>query len=382
MANERHRLLEWRHHLHSIAETAFTEHRTAGYVADQLRALGLEVATGIGGTGVVGTLRRGRGSGSVLLRADMDGLPLTERSGAPYAPTTPGAMHACGHDGHMTMVLGAAARLAEDPAVDGTVHVMFQPAEEPGKGAQAMIDDGLFERFPTQIAFGIHNMPGWPAGHLLTRSGPLMASEDNFVIRIVGRGGHASRPQLVIDPITVAAEVITALQTIVSRSIDPASSGVVSCTEVHTDGSRNAIPSEVVITGDTRSFSPEVQATIETRMRQLVEGICQAHGATGHVEYTHEFAPTVNDEAATALAVECARRVVGADRVDADCPQFMGSEDFGVLARHVPACFTFLGTGTDATPLHNSEYNFNDDVLEVGVDWYCEVVRAHLAGAR
>lgn len=371
-------LLTWRHYLHSIAETAFNEVNTSTYIAEQLRLLGIDVATGIGGTGVVGTLKRGTSSRSIGLRADMDGLPLHEKSGAPYAPTTSGTMHACGHDGHMTMVLGAAAALVNDDSFDGTVHFLFQPAEEPGKGAQAMIDDGLFTRFPMDEIYGIHNMPGWPAGHLLTRSGALMASEDNFVITITGRGGHASRPQLVIDPIVVAAEVITALQTIVSRSIDPSQSGVVSCTEVFTDGSRNAIPNQVVIKGDTRSYDRDVQEKLESQMRQLVEGICAAHGAQGNVEYTYEFDPTVNDEACTAIAVKSALRVAGRERTNGECPQIMASEDFGVFACHIPGCFVFLGMGEDHTPLHNSEFNFNDNVLQTGIDFYVDVVQSQL----
>ena len=379
MGSNLKQLTNWRHHLHSIAETAFNETNTSAYIAEELRKLGLEVQTNIGGTGVIGTLKRGTSTRSIGLRADMDGLPLIEKSGAPYAPTNPGSMHACGHDGHMTMVLGAAAALVEDKSFDGTVHFLFQPAEEPGHGAQAMIDDGLFKKFPMDEIYGIHNMPGWPEGYLLTRPGALMASEDNFVITIKGRGGHASRPQLVIDPITIAGEVIQALQTIVSRSIDPAQSGVVSCTEIFTDGSRNAIPSQVVIKGDTRSFDKNVQITLEKRMRELVEGICAAHGATGTLKYTYEFEPTFNDPQATEFAVAAAKKVAGDSKVVSDCAQFMGSEDFGVFAKHIPACFMFLGMGENHTPLHNSEYNFNDNVLETGIDFYVEVVRSRLA---
>lgn len=368
-------LTTWRQHLHTIAETAFNEHTTAEYIAQQLNQLGLKVTAGIGGTGVVGTLTRGNSKKSVALRADLDGLPLLEKSGAEYASTS-GSMHACGHDGHMTMVLGAAAALVNDESLDGTVHFLFQPAEEPGLGAQAMIDDGLFERFSIDEIHGIHNMPGWPAGHLLTREGPLMASEDNFVIRITGRGGHASRPQLVIDPLVIGSEIVLALQTIVSRSVDPDLAAVVSCTEFITDGSRNAIPSEVIIKGDTRSFDESVSALLEKRMREIAEGICASYGATVSVEYTHEFTPTINHPDATKRAIAAALDTVGSAQVDPFCPRFMGSEDFGVFARVVPGCFMFLGTGVDATPLHNSQYNFNDEVLQVGVDYYTTLVRS------
>jgi len=247
----------WRRELHQIPETAFEEHRTSAYVAGVLRELGYAVATGIGGTGLVGSLTRGASGRTVGLRCELDGLPLTEHSSADHPSRHPGRMHACGHDGHLAMLLGAAATLAEDPDLDGTVHLILQPAEEPGQGAQAMVDDGLFERYPMDRLFGIHNAPGFPAGHLHTRPGPVMASEDNFTIAVTGRGGHASAPHLVIDPLVVAAEIILALQHVVARSVDPVRTAVISCTDIQTDGARNAIPSHVTITGDTRSFDPE-----------------------------------------------------------------------------------------------------------------------------
>jgi hippurate hydrolase len=296
-------------------------------------------------------------------------------------------MHACGHDGHMAMVLGAAAVLAEEGGFDGTVHLVFQPAEEHGLGARAMLEDGLLDRFPMQAMYGLHNHPGAPAGHLLTRTGGVMASEDNFEIRVHGRGGHASQPQMLVDPIVVAAEIVLALQTIVARNVQPNQPAVVSCTEVHTDGARNAVPGEVVITGDTRSFDPGVQQLLDDRMRTLCAGICAAHGATCTVTYTHEFEPTINDPGRTAEVVAAARRVVGAERVDANCLPVLASEDFGVFGRAVPSCFAFLGNGTEVgrggTPLHSRDYEFNDDVLETGVRFYVELVRSVLpVGAR
>lgn len=373
------RVREWRHQLHRIPETAFTEHATAQYVADALRGLGFDVATGVGGTGVVGSLSRGDGSRAVGLRCELDALPITENSGVSYASTRPGAMHACGHDGHMAMLLGAAAELAQHGGFDGTVRVLFQPAEEPGRGAQAMLDDGLLARFPLDVLFGLHNMPGMPAGHLLTSPGAVMASEDLFSIAVLGRGGHASAPHLVVDPLVIAAEIITGLQSIVGRNVDPVATAVVSCTDIRTDGARNAIPSNVTITGDTRSFDPAVQALLEQRIRALSTGIATAHGATVDINYTHEFAPTVNDPSATASAVRSARAALGQDRVQGDCAPVMASEDFGVLARHVPACLLFLGNGTEpgqgGTPLHSSDYVFNDDVLSAGVAFYSRAVR-------
>ncbi|WP_088289712.1 amidohydrolase [Kineosporia sp. A_224] len=385
------RLRRWRHALHEHPETAFTERWTSDYLAAELEALGLVVTRGLGGTGLVATLRRGAGgagasgTGAIGLRADMDALPLHERGDLPYRSRTDGVMHACGHDGHMAMVLGAAHVLATEGGFAGTVHLVLQPAEEPGRGADAMIADGLFERFGMDMVFGIHNTPGHPAGRLSTRSGPVMASEDNFEIRVTGRGGHASQPQMVVDPLVVGAEIVLALQTVVARAVPPSEAAVLSCTEFVTDGARNAIPGHVVVRGDTRSFSPAVQDLLDRRIREVAHGICAAHGATCEVTYTHEFAPTVNHPDATALAVAAARLTVPEDLVDADVAPFMGSEDFGVLGRAVPGCFVFLGNGDEpgagGNPLHSSDYTFNDDVLETGVRFYANLVRTALPEA-
>jgi hippurate hydrolase len=366
--------VRWRRDLHRIPELGLQEHRTGDYLAAELAALGLHVVRGVGGTGLVATLRGDRPGPAIGLRADMDGLPLTERGDRAYRSRHDGVMHACGHDGHMAMLLGAAQVLAAEGGFGGTVHCIFQPAEEHGRGAKAMIADGLFERFPVEAMYGLHNMPGHPAGALGTRVGPIMAGEDNFEIRIAGRGGHAARPQLVVDPIVVAAELVLALQTIVSRSIDPADPAVVSCTEITTDGARNAIPGAAVIRGDTRSFSPAVRALIERRIRELSAGITAAHGATAAVTYTHEFEPTVNTAPQTAAAVAAARATVPAQRVDADVPPWTASEDFGVFLRAVPGCFALLGTGPGPS-LHSPEYDFNDDVLDIGVRYFVNLVR-------
>lgn len=376
-------MVRWRHQLHQFPETGFNEHRTSGFVAKALELMGLEVHRAIGGTGLVASLTVGTGQGVIGLRADMDALAMAETAeGRPHVSRNPGCMHGCGHDGHMAMLLGAAQILTRSRDFDGTVRFIFQPAEEHGRGASAMIRDGLFERFPVDEIYGAHNIPGMPVGHIATRVGGIMASEDNFVIRIQGRGGHAARPQMAIDPLVVAAEIILALQTIVSRSVDPADSAVVSCTEIHSDGIRNAIATHVEIKGDTRSYAPHVQALLERRMREICHGIAAAHGATCAVEYTHEFVPTVNWPECTPVAIRAAQAVVGVDNVDGDVAPMMISEDFGAFLKGVPGAFVFIGNGAAGSPggvpLHNAQYDFNDAVLPIGARYFAQVVRERL----
>jgi len=376
-------LVRWRHHLHRFPETGFNEKKTSDYLANVLEALGLEVHRGIGGTGVVASMTAGTGTGVIGLRADMDALAMAEAAeGRPHASQNAGCMHACGHDGHMAMVLGAAHLLKASPDFDGTVRFIFQPAEEHGRGAKAMIEDGLFERFPVDEIYGAHNIPGMAAGHIATRAGGIMACEDNFVIRVEGRGGHAARPHLAADPLVAAAQIVIALQTIVARSVDPADSAVLSCTELHTDGIRNAIPSNVVIKGDTRSYSPQVQALLEQRMREVCNGIASAHGVRCEVEYTHEFVPTVNWPQCVPVAASAAAAVVGRENVDDNVAPMMISEDFGAFLKVVPGAFVFIGNGATGSPggvpLHNNTYDFNDDVLGIGARYFAEVVRQRL----
>jgi amidohydrolase len=371
---------EWRQHFHQNPETAFEEVKTAAFVADYLRGLGLDVHTGIGKTGVVANLKIGDGERVVGLRADMDAINMQETTGLPYASTVPNKMHACGHDGHTATLMGAATLLAEEKGFNGTVRFLFQPAEEPGKGAQAMVDDGLFERFPMDEIYGIHNASEIPEGTFHTRVGGIMASEDNFTIRIKGRGSHASAPHLSIDPLVTAAEIIMALQTIVSRNVSPIDQAVVSCTELYMDGVHNAIPSNVEILGDTRSNKEEIQALIEQRMQAICENICSANNADLDFLYTHEFAPTINWAEGVEKAVAVAKKVVGEENVNANCDPWMGSEDFGIFLKHVPGCFLFLGAGKSEersknTPLHNSKYDFNDDILMTGATFFQELIR-------
>ena len=376
-------LMQWRHRFHRAPETGFEEHETSAFAAEVLEGFGLEVTRGIGGTGFVASLSCGDGRGVIGLRAEMDALNIHEQ--APersHASVRTGKSHACGHDGHMSMVLGAAKLLCERRDFNGTVRFIFQPAEEHGKGAKAMIADKLFERFPVDEIYGVHNIPGLRAGVIATRAGGIMASEDNFVIRINGRGGHAARPHMTIDPIVIAAEIVLALQTVVSRSVDPGVPAVISCTELFTDGIRNAIPGQVIIKGDTRSYTPDVQRLLESRMRSISEGICAAHGAECSFEYTHEFVPTVNTPECVPTAITAATAIVGAANVDGNVAPMMISEDFGGFLQAVHGNFAFIGNGAEgepgATPLHNAQYDFNDAVLPIGARYLAEIVRTKL----
>ena len=372
----------WRHYLHAHPETGFEEHRTAAFVAETLQSFGLEVARGIGGTGVVATLRAGGGNRAIGLRADMDALNIHEAGEHAYASETAGKMHACGHDGHMAMLLGAAKMLTEAPGFDGIVHFVFQPAEEHGRGAKAMLADSLLERFPMEEIYGVHNMPGLPFGRFATRAGGIMASEDNFVIEIMGRGTHAARPHMGVDAIVVGSEIVLALQTVIARSLDPIEQGVVSVTEFITDGIRNAIPGRVTLKGDTRSYTPAVQTLIEQRMGALVAGIATAHGAEHSFSYTHEFEPTVNWPEQVEPAVRAAAAAVGAENVDGNCPPILASEDFGAFLRVIPGNYMFIGSGVGTepggTPLHNPRYDFNDGLLEKGARYFATLARLRL----
>jgi amidohydrolase len=341
------------------------------------------VQRGIGGTGVVGTLRAGGGNRAIGLRADMDALNIHEAGGnRPHASRRAGKMHACGHDGHMAMLLGAAKTLAAAKDFNGIVHFVFQPAEEHGRGAKAMLDDNLLKRFPMEEIYAVHNMPGIPAGHFWTRPGGIMASEDNFVIEIKGRGTHAARPHMGIDPIVVGSEIVLALQTVVARKLDPIAQGVVSVTEFITDGIRNVLPGTVLLKGDTRSYAPEVQALMEERMGAIAAGICAAHGAEHRFEYTHEFAPTVNWAENVPPAIAAATEVVGAAKVDDNCPPLLASEDFGAFLQAVRGNYMFIGSGVSgeagSMPLHNPHYDFNDSLLMLGADYFMALARLRL----
>jgi hippurate hydrolase len=374
--------IAWRRDIHQHPELGFREERTAGEIAARLRAFGIETHAGIGRTGIVGVLRRGTSERAIGLRADIDALPIQEANDFAYRSVNESRFHGCGHDGHTAMLLAAAQTLAGSDRLDGTVNFIFQPNEENGLGALAMMADGLFERFPMDEIYGMHNMPGIPAGNFAVRKGPMMTFEDNFVIAIEGLGGHASMPNRTRDPVIVAAEIISALQTIVARSLNPMLSGVVSVTEILTDGARNVIPSHVTIKGDTRGLSGEAQELIETRMRDIVTNIGRAHNTEVTLDYSHEFIVLENTARETDIAIQAAIATVGEDRVVPDCEPAACSEDFAQMLNAKPGCYLLIGNGTDGhngRPLHNPGYDFNDEVLPTGAAYWVNLAERALS---
>ena len=372
----------WRRHLHAHPEFGFEEKQTSAFVAAKLREFGLdEVVEGVGGTGVVGTLKRGSGNRSIALRADMDALRIREQGDLAYASQNPGVMHACGHDGHTAMLLGAAKMLAEEGGFDGRVRFVFQPAEEWGRGALAMIEDGILQRFPFDEIYGMHNLPGLPVGHFETRPGAIMSAEDNFEIVLSGTGGHAARPHGTNEVLVAACALVTNLQTIVSRRLNPTDIGVVSVTELITDGTRNALPGLARILGDARSFRPEVSAEIEKQMRVITEGTALSYNVSAEVTYTREFVPLLNDAALTDEAFAAATDVFSSENIAVRREPMTGSEDFARFLDFVPGCFVFLGNGKQSAPLHNPTYDFNDDGLVHGMRFHAAIVRRRLPPA-
>ena len=369
-------IVAWRRDLHRHPEILYEVHRTAATVADKLRSFGVdEVATGIGRTGVVGVIKgRTSASGKVIgLRADMDALPLTEKTGKDYASTAPGKMHACGHDGHTAMLLGAARYLAETRNFDGIAVVIFQPAEEGGGGGKAMVKDGMMDRWNIQEVYGMHNMPGLAVGKFATRPGPLMASTDEFNIRVEGVGGHAAKPHATVDPIVVGTAIVQALQTIVSRAVDPIESAVVSVTKFHAGEAHNIIAETAEIAGTVRTLKPEIRDLVEARIAKVVASIAAAHGATATLHYDRNYPVIRNHPAETAFAASVATGVVGAANVDAEAPPVMGGEDFSYMLEARPGAFVFVGNG-DTAGLHNPAYDFNDEAIPVGCSYWVRLV--------
>ncbi len=373
----------WRHDLHRHPEILYEVHRTAEKVAERLAEFGVdEVVTGLGRTGVVGVIRGKRGTGgrTIGLRADMDALPLTEVTGKPYASTVPGKMHACGHDGHTAMLLGAAKYLAETRNFDGTAIVIFQPAEEGGGGGKAMIDDGLMERFGLDEVYGMHNMPGLDIGKFAIRPGPIMAATDEFNLVITGHGAHAAKPHASIDPIVVGTQLVQALQTIVSRSVDPLESVVVSVTKFNAGEAHNIIPETASLGGTVRTLTPEMRDLAEKRIREVAAGIGAVYGASIAVEYDRNYPVTVNHADNATFAADVAADVVGAERVDRDVAPMMGGEDFSYMLEKRPGAFIFIGNGASAG-LHNPAYDFNDEALPIGASYWVRLVETSLSPA-
>jgi amidohydrolase len=372
----------WRHDIHRHPELAFEEQRTAARVAELLEEFGLEVHTGVGNTGVVGVLKKGNNERMLGLRADMDALKIQEQNSFEYRSVNDGKMHACGHDGHTAMLLGAAQYLARDGDFDGSVAFIFQPAEEHGEGARAMIADGLFERFPIDAVYAIHNFPSIETGKFAVRAGSIMAAEDNFEITIHGVGHHAAMPHLGKDAIVIGAEIVTAMQTLVSRSLDPLDSAVVSITEFVTNGTVNVVPGQVLLKGDTRSLTIKVQDHIEETMKRIVAGICATYGASYEFSYQRNFIPTVNTAAEAEIAATVASAVVGAENVVGDSRPAMTSEDFGYMLQARPGAYLLLGNGVEGIggcSLHNPAYDFNDEILCIGADFWVTLVESQLA---
>jgi len=378
LRDQQARFSDIRHDIHAHPELAYEEHRTADLVATHLKALGLEVHQGLGGTGVVGVVRGGQSDRAIGLRADMDALPMQESNAFAYRSTHDGRMHACGHDGHTTMLLAAADVLAarrED--FDGTVYLIFQPAEEGLAGAKAMIRDGLFERFPMQSVYGMHNWPGMPAGHFAVHDGPVMAGADRFDIEVIGEGCHAAMPNLGSDPVVAAAALVQALQTITSRSLDPLDSAVVSTTVMQAGHAFNVIPDRATLTGTVRTFDEGVRALIERRLEQICDGIGASHGVQAKLKYRHGYPPTVNSSDHARICAEVAGNLVGESQVNTAPRPSMGAEDFAYMLSEKPGCYVWVGNGPGegGCLLHNPNYDFNDEIIPAGGAYWVELVK-------
>ena len=368
----------WRRDLHAHPELQFDVHRTAASVAEKLKAFGCdEVVTGIGRTGVVGVIRGRKepaaGGRVIGLRADMDALPIAEQTNLPYRSTVPGKMHACGHDGHTSMLLGAAKYLTETRDFAGTAVLIFQPAEEGGGGGREMVKDGLMERFAIEEVYGMHNAPGLPVGAFAIRPGPLLAASDRIFIDIEGQGGHAAKPHKCVDTVLVGAQIVNQIQSIVSRNVDPVQSAVVSICVFHAGDTGNVIPQTARLVGTARSLTPAVRDRLEQRLHEIVEGTARLYGASAKLTYHRDYPVTRNHERQTEFAVSVATDVAGRDRVDAACPPVMGGEDFSFMLEARPGAFIFVGNG-DTAGLHHPSYDFNDDAIPTGVSYWARLV--------
>lgn len=368
-----------RRHLHQHPELSNVEQQTAALVADKLRQWGYQVTTGIGGYGVVGTLQVGDGGKRLALRADMDALPIEESGDHAYRSRQPGVMHACGHDGHTAMLLGAARYLAQSRSFSGTLHLVFQPAEEVGSnsGAQRMIADGLFERFPCDAIFGMHNHPGYSAGTMMFRSGPFMAACDTITITLHGKGGHAARPHLAVDPLVAASSLVMALQTVVARNIDPTEAAVVTIGSLHAGHAANVIPQSATMELSVRSFNPQVREQLKQRISQLAQQHAAGYGARAEVDILPGYPVLINHPQETEFARQVATELLGEQQVVAPFPAIAGSEDFAYYLQQRPGCFMRLGNG-DSAMLHNAAYDFNDANLTVGAAYWARLTERFL----
>ncbi len=371
----------WRRDIHAHPELGFQESRTAGLVADKLEALGLQVTRGVGKTGVVGTLRAGTSTRSIGFRADMDALPIAEANTFEHRSRHAGVMHACGHDGHTAMLLGAAHHLARSKRFDGVVHFIFQPAEEGLGGAKAMVEAGLFERFPCDAIFGMHNRPSLPVGQFAVRSGPMMAGGAFFDIHVTGKGTHGARPETGVDAALAAAQIAVALQSIVARNVAPVDTAVLSVTQIHAGDAYNVMPQTARLGGTVRAFSRDVMALVESSMRRVAAGTAQALGATAEVDFRALFAPTINNPQEAEYAAMICTELVGSDNVQRDPPLIMASEDFSFMLERVPGCYINIGNGSaeSGCEVHNPAYDFNDDALPLGAAFFARLAQRRLA---
>lgn len=371
----------WRRDIHAHPELGFEENRTADLVAEKLSSFGIDVYRGLGKTGVVGTLRVGNNQTAIGLRADMDALPITEINSFDHKSVFDGKMHACGHDGHTTMLLGAARYLAETKNFEGCVHFIFQPAEEGLGGGAAMVQDGLFEQFPMDAIFGMHNRPSAPFGQFIIRSGPMMAGGAFFDITIDGKGAHGGRPENSIDPVLVASHITTALQSIVSRNLKATEPLVLSVTKIHSGDAYNVIPQLAIMSGTVRAFSTETLAFAETRMQEVAQNVAAAFGATVTMDFQVKFLPLVNTESETEFAADTAAELVGEENMDRNGPLIMGSEDFSFMLDRCPGAYINIGNGGghSDSEVHHPSYDFNDDILALGSSYYARLVERKLS---
>jgi hippurate hydrolase len=377
-------MVEVRHQIHAHPELAFEEHATSDMVAARLKEWGYEVHRGLAGTGVVGTLKRGNGKMRLGIRADMDALPIQETTGLPYASQLPGKMHACGHDGHTAILLAAARSIAQDPQFDGTLNLIFQPAEEGLGGGRVMVEQGLFKLFPCDAIFALHNMPGMPEGQFGFRAGAFMPSSDTVNITVRGKGGHGSAPHLSADPVVAAAHIVVALQTVVSRNVDPREMAVISVGAIHGGEAANVIPQNVTMRLTVRAFNPEIRAMLKQRITELVQSQAQTMGVQADVDYDWRYPSLINDEASTAFAKQVALDWLGEKGVMPNLAPLTGSEDFSFMLQECPGCYLIVGNGegehhhTGGCMVHNPGYDFNDAILPIAASYWVKLVNAYL----